>query len=243
MPKNQINGFEQAQQSITAYLCENSRLKHLPLILQEHIAYANPYKITHAHGVFIEQSGKQRSSSSSKWKKIKSSQNIEYPRIEFTQKIEDIFSSIQTGIENNNSFFTKKSFGINKIKEKNSDELLQSCVLFYLSSLVWMPWAFASEHVLLKENNQYSVSIALAHYPDIWGEMNFSEEARILSFNSDRYQLLNNNYALVPWRVEFGKYNIKKSYKLPTQVNCFWGSNEEEYMYLSLEKVVSYTVK
>ena len=30
----------------------------------------------------------------------------------------------------------------------------------------------------------------------------------------------------------------KKSFRLPTQLKCFWGENEEEYLYLYLEKIL-----
>lgn len=218
-------------------------MEQLPEIVQNHVAYANPYKITHAHGVLIEQTGNYKTSNSSKWKSIKSLQNFEYPKIEFEQQLNGVFQSLKLGIQNNSAFLNGRKWGIRTVNLVNSEEVLQSNVISYLSSLVWMPWAFASKHVLIKSTGSNSVSIALADYPNIWGEYIFSEEARILSFNAERYRFQNGHFTLTPWRVEYSKYNIKKSFKLPTQVKCFWMENNEDFLYLDLKKVLGYTVK
>ncbi len=106
-----------------------------------------------------------------------------------------------------------------------------------------MPWIFISEHLILKPIDDFTVTISLARFPNIVGEFSFTEEAIISHFKANRYKFENNNFQIQPWKVDYSKYNIKKSFTLPTQLKCFWGENEEEYLYLDLEKVLGYTVK
>ena len=52
---------------ILAYLFgKKNKLTQIPEIIKAHVSYANPYKITRALGVILEQSGKKRSTASSK---------------------------------------------------------------------------------------------------------------------------------------------------------------------------------
>ena len=217
-------------------------MDNLPEIIKSHITIANPYRVTRAHGIQMEQTGRLKLTPDSAWKKITCKQEFHYPKVEFKRQTNYFLHSRLEGISNEEAFRITKAYGIKKTDELQSDQLLYSNLLIYLSSLAWMPWTFAADHLMLEQLDDNFVSVALNAYPEVMGVFQFTSEGRIVSFNADRYRKVDEGYILNPWKVEYSKYNIKKSYKVPTQAKYFWLKGEEKTEYLTLEKITGFTV-
>lgn len=218
-------------------------VKTIPEFIKDYIAYSNPYKISHAHGIAIEQTGLYKSTPESTLKKSTLTSKIAYPYIEFYQELSLFGKSIQLGIENEKSFYTEKKFGFKSLSIDHGPELFRNHIIYYLSTLPWMPWTFGSDHILINELKPNIIEVSLAHFPDIKGVFAFSDEGKIQSFLSNYHSISTPNENWTDWLVIYGKYNIKKTYKVPTEVKYSkLNSAGDEFMYLHLEKIVGYTV-
>ncbi|MBD80120.1 MAG: hypothetical protein CL840_14500 [Crocinitomicaceae bacterium] len=217
-------------------------MNNLPEIIKNHIAIANPYRVTRAHGIQMEQTGRLKLTDNSGWKKITCKQEFQYPKIEFKRQTNYFLHSRLEGISDQEAFLITRAFGFKKTNELQSNQLLRSNLLIYLSSLAWMPWSFAADHFILEQLEENFVSIALNTFPEVVGVFQFTNEGRIVSFNADRYRKVDQEYVLNPWKVEYSKYNIKKSYKVPTQAKYFWLDKNEKEEYLTLEKITGFTI-
>ncbi|MGB0402571.1 MAG: DUF6544 family protein [Salibacteraceae bacterium] len=218
-------------------------VKTIPELITDYITYSNPYKISHAHGVIIEQSGVYKSTKASSAKKATLTSKIEYPHIEFYQELSHFGKSIQLGIESENCFYKEKKFGFNSLSLDHSNELFRNHIIYYLSTLPWMPWTFGADHIILQELEPNIIEVCLAHYPEIKGVFVFSDERKIHSFHSSYNSLTSPKEDWTDWLAVYGKYNIKKTYKVPTDVKYSKLNDAgDEFMYLHLEKIVGYTV-
>lgn len=212
----------------------------IPEIINNYAQYANPYKVSHAHGLAIEQTGKLLVGGS--WKKITSLLDVDYPLIQFNRTMKSFLFKQQKGIRNNEAFSATTTMAVSKSNLESSTELLEAEILNYLSLLPWMPWAFTSDHVQIEEIENNAISVWLSSYPHIKGVFLFSEESKIHSFNADRPRWVVDHWEMNQWMVLYGKYNIKKSYKVPTEVTYSWSDGESTEEYLQLEKITGFTV-
>jgi hypothetical protein len=213
----------------------------LPEIINNYLSSCNPYRVSQAKGLLLDAKGVFLPFGNKQLKTVNIKLDAQSPLPYFQAQVSWPFHQFYFGRDKSHGFVQFKKFGFKQYEAKNENELFDSCTGFYLSLLPLMPWVFASMETHYKEISPNTVEMALSDSPVNTIQLEFNESGRIIAAELHPKIYFLHSEIGGKITVEYGRYNIKKGYKLPTELKYRSSQNPFQF-FLEINKITGYSI-
>lgn len=137
--------------------------------------------------------------------------------------------------ENGKGHMLIKAYSLFPVVNAKGKEIDQGSMLRYLAEICWFPSAALSKHIHWEAVDSVSAKATMS-YGGITasGVFIFNNDGDMLSFEADRYYVVNKNTTLEKWLISCKSYTVFNDIRIPSQCEVTWKLKAGDYTWLKV---------